>query len=100
MMEEKLNITVVIEDRKYPMTIEASQKEEEKIRRAVKEVNNLINSYKQKYVHHDAQDALAMTILTIMRKLLTCEENQSKELIENISSLYTEIKAFNTEQLR
>lgn len=99
-MDDRLNITVVIEDRKYPMTIEASEKEEEKIRRAVKEVNNLINSYKQKYVHHDAQDALAMTILTIMRRLLTCEENQSKELIEHISTLYSEVKTFNTEQVR
>jgi len=55
-MEEKLAIKVQIAERFYPLKIE--RREEEKIRKAAKLINDRLLQYKQRYSDKDQQDFL------------------------------------------
>ena len=58
MGDDKLSIRINLADRYYPLKIEA--KDEERIRRAAKLINEKILQYKQRYVDKDNQDFLAI----------------------------------------
>jgi cell division protein ZapA (FtsZ GTPase activity inhibitor) len=84
-MAEQLSIKVQIAERFYPLKIK--QKDEEKIRKAAKLINDKILQYKQKYTDKDAQDFMAMAALQFVINLLDCEQQQNvvslgKELVD------------------
>jgi cell division protein ZapA len=70
--EEKISIKITVADRPYPLKRPAT--EEERIRAAAKRVNDKVMQYQQRYVQQDAQDALAITALQYMMKLMEYEE--------------------------
>ena len=85
----KLSIRINLADRYYPLKIET--KDEEKIRKAAKLINEKILQYKQRYVNKDTQDFLAMAALQFVIKYLEADENEDIEPIED------EIEALNDE---
>jgi cell division protein ZapA len=88
-MEEKLAIKVQIAERFYPLKIE--RRDEEKIRKAAKLINDRLLQYKQKYLDKDSQDFLAMAALQFVIQLLDCESKES------FVSLEGELNAINEE---
>ena len=76
----ELSIKVVIGGRTYPLTINRS--EEEKIRKAVSEIEKNVKDLKNNYAVVDMQDLLAMTALGYATDSVT--KNSSVE-IDNLS---------------
>lgn len=73
-MAEKVKLKVNIAGRFYPMSVNAN--EEEMIRKAGKQINDLIRDFEQKYDIRDKQDALAMCALQFVAKSLEHSENE------------------------
>ena len=88
-MSEKLPIKVQIAERYYPIKIDT--RDEEKIRKAAKLINDKLLQYKQRYTDKDPQDFLAMAALQFVIQLLDCESKQ------NLVSLEEDLKALNEE---
>jgi hypothetical protein len=88
-MDEKLSIRVNIIDRFYPLKID--KKDEEKIRKAGKIINEKVLQYKQKYSDKDVQDFLAMAALQYVTRLIELEDH------EDVSPLAQGIKELNEE---
>ncbi len=92
-MKEKLSIRVNVADRYYPLKIE--QEDEEKIRRAAKQINDRITQYKVRYTEKDVQDFLAMTSLQFVIRLIEMEEQQDfQPLLETIKKIDDELGIF------
>ena len=66
-MSEKLKIKLSIADRVYPLTIEPSQ--EEGLRKASKNIEQLAKKFEQSYAVRDKQDVLAMCALQFASKI-------------------------------
>ena len=79
MEEDIISIRITVADRPYPLRQPAVK--EEQIRAAAKRVNDRVMQYQQRYVQQDAQDALAITALQYMMKIMDYEE------ITNVSPL-------------
>ena len=60
-MSEKLKIKLSIADRVYPLNIPLEQ--EEGLRKAAKDINEMIKQFEQSYAVRDKQDVLAMCAL-------------------------------------
>ena len=80
----ELSIKVMIGGRSYPLTINRS--EEEKIRKAVSEIDKNIKELKNNYAVIDMQDLLAMTALeyatdSVSKNNSVEFENLSKKII-------------------
>jgi len=88
-MDEKLAIKVQIAERFYPLKIDS--REEEKIRKAAKLINDRLLKYKQRYTDKDAQDFLAMAALQFVIQLLDCESKL------NVLSLEEDLKTLSEE---
>lgn len=88
-MDEKLAIKVQIAERFYPLKID--RREEERIRKAAKLINDRLLQYKQRYTDKDPQDFLAMAALQFVIQLLDCESKQ------NFLSLEEDLKALSEE---
>lgn len=73
-MDDKLSIRVNVADRYYPLKIE--RKDEEKIRKAAKLINEKVQAYKQHYADKDTQDFLAMAALQFVIKVLETEQTE------------------------
>lgn len=86
-MDNKLSIRINIADRFYPLKID--RKDEEKIRKAAKKINDTIFQYKQKgYPDKYDQDFLAMVALQFSTKVVEGEEKQNLfPVIETIKEL-------------
>ncbi|MBL4905457.1 MAG: cell division protein ZapA [Flavobacteriaceae bacterium] len=67
-MSEKLKINIVIAGRTYPLSVNSTQ-EEEGMRKAAANINQLISLYEQNYAVNDKQDVLAMCALRFASKL-------------------------------
>ncbi|CAI8406015.1 MAG: Uncharacterised protein [Flavobacterium sp. SCGC AAA160-P02] len=65
---EKLKINLVIAGRTYPLSVNDT-KEEEGMRKAVANINQLISRYENNYAVSDKQDVLAMCALQFASKL-------------------------------
>lgn len=92
-MEGKLSIKVNLAERYYPLKIE--RKDEEKIRRAAKIINERVLQYKQKYADKDLQDFLAMAALQFVIKMIECEEKHVvSPFVENIKDLEEELETY------
>ncbi|MFI2743934.1 cell division protein ZapA [Zhouia sp. PK063] len=66
-MEDKLKIKISIADRVYPLTVDPSQ--EEGLRKAAKNIDNLLKQFEQNYAVRDKQDLLAMCALQFASKV-------------------------------
>jgi cell division protein ZapA (FtsZ GTPase activity inhibitor) len=96
-MDEKLSIRVNIIDRYYPLKIDS--RDEEKIRKAGKIINEKVLQYKQKYSDKDIQDFLAMAALQYVTRLMELEENEnSSSLVEGIKELNEELEMYLKEE--
>jgi cell division protein ZapA len=83
-MEDRLSIRVNVADRYYPLKIE--RKDEEKIRRAARMINEKVLQYKQRYTDKDVQDFLAMAALQFVIKVIDNEKN------DDISPVFNGVK--------
>ena len=81
-------ITVKIGGKEYSMTIK--QNDEEKYRRAAKEINKLITAYKASYVA-EPEDYLAMAAIQVAVGKVTLEMDRS------LSNQLAELEALNRE---
>ena len=81
-MSEKLKIKLSIGNRVYPLTIDPQQ--EEGLRRASKNIENMITQFEQNYSVKDKQDVLAMCALQFASQL---EQNKidSKQTNNEVS---------------
>ncbi|MBN1158110.1 MAG: cell division protein ZapA [Bacteroidales bacterium] len=92
-MEEKLSIRINVADRYYPLKIEL--KDEEKIRKATKLINDKVLQYKQRYQDKDAQDFLAMAALQFVTRLIETEErNDVLPLEQKLQDLDEELNEY------
>jgi cell division protein ZapA (FtsZ GTPase activity inhibitor) len=71
-MDDKLSIKVNVADRYYPLKIE--RKDEEKIRKAARLINEKVLQYKQRYQDKDVQDFLAMAALQFVTRVIEMED--------------------------
>ena len=76
MQKIKLNIG----NRVYPLSVDA--KKEEILRKAAKQINQMINDYESKYAVRDKQDSLAMCALQILSQSKTFSNDDDKEIFE------------------
>jgi len=76
-MDDKLSIKVNLVDRYYPLKID--RKDEERIRKASRLINERVTQYKQRYADKDTQDFLAMAALQFVIKNLEFEEQVSEQ---------------------
>jgi len=89
-MEEKLSIKLNLADRYYPLKIDV--RDEEKIRRAGKMINEKILQYKQRYTDKDNQDFLAMAALQFVIKYLEVEDKVDHEpILEDLKEIKEEL---------
>ncbi len=77
----ELSIKVTIAGRTYPLTIERS--EEEKIRKAVSEINDNIKNLQDNYAVKDTQDLLAMTALQFSTQNDLLDSSVDADKLEN-----------------
>ncbi|HLO57190.1 MAG TPA: cell division protein ZapA [Bacteroidales bacterium] len=97
-MDDKLSIKVNVADRYYPLKIE--RKDEEKIRKAARLINDKVLQYKQRYLDKDVQDFLAMAALQFVTRVIEMEdkmdvsplEQQLQELNDELESYLRESK--------
>lgn len=88
-MSEKLKINVVIAGRTYPLSVQNTQ-EEEGMRKAAGNINQLISLYEQNYAVNDKQDVLAMCALRFASQveIATIDANSTnEEALKKINSL-------------
>ena len=87
-MTEKLKIKLSIADRVYPLTIDPAQ--EEGLRRAAKQIDQLAKKFEQNYAVRDKQDVLAMCALQYASRIeqggIQRQEDQV-EVAERLRSL-------------
>lgn len=86
-MAEKLKIKLSIADRVYPLTIEPSQ--EEGLRKAAKNIEQLAKKFEQNYAVRDKQDVLAMCALQFASKI----EQKNIDKVEDSKEVIARLKA-------
>jgi cell division protein ZapA (FtsZ GTPase activity inhibitor) len=92
-MEDKLSIKVNLVDRYYPLKID--RKDEERIRKAARLINERVLQYKQRYTDKDTQDFLAMAALQFVIKNLEIEEQTNLQpIIEGINEINSELEEY------
>ena len=85
-MDDKLSIRVNVADRFYPLKID--RRDEEKIRKAAKLINEKVLQYKQRYNDKDLQDFLAMAALQFVIKLVESENRfEVPQVLDQIDEL-------------
>lgn len=90
MEQDKLSIKLKISDRYYPLRIEWD--EEEKLRKAAKDINDVVRRYKERYSDKDDQDILAMALIQFVAKLIDAEEKLKDDRLEiELKSLCDEL---------
>ena len=92
-MDDKLSIKVNVADRYYPLKIE--RKDEEKIRKAARLINEKVIQYKQRYLDKDSQDFLAMAALQFVTRIIEMEERTDvSPLGQNLQDLNEELEEY------
>lgn len=84
-MAEKLKIKLSIADRVYPLTIDPTQ--EEGLRKAAKNIEQLAKKFESSYAVRDKQDVLAMCALQFASKIEQKGIDQSESSTESITRL-------------
>lgn len=98
-MDDKLSIKVNLVDRYYPLKID--RRDEEKIRKAAKMINEKVLQYKQRYNDNDkdTQDFLAMAALQFVIKNLELENvSNEADLNSKLSELNSDLEQFLKEE--
>ncbi|MCM4153156.1 cell division protein ZapA [Arenibacter sp. N53] len=88
-MAEKLKIKLSIADRVYPLTIDPLQ--EEGLRKAAKNIEQLAKKFEQNYAVRDKQDVLAMCALQFASKI----EQKGIDQSEGVKEAAERLKALN-----
>lgn len=92
-MDDKLSIKVNVADRYYPLKIE--RKDEEKIRKAARLINEKVLQYKQRYLDKDVQDFLAMAALQFVTRVIEMEEKiDVSPLQQQLQDLNEELETY------
>ena len=92
-MDGKFHIKLQIVGRYYPLVIE--RKDEERLRKAAKLINEKVAQYKQRYRDKDIQDFLAMTSLQFVLKELDLNEKiENQPVFSAIRDLAVELEDF------
>lgn len=92
-MDEKFTVKVNIVDRYYPLKID--RKDEEKVRKAAKKINDTILQYKKIYSDKDSQDFLAMAALQFVIKVVEMEEKKDVlPIVEGLAELDQELNEY------
>ncbi len=92
-MDDKLSIKVNVADRYYPLKIE--RKDEEKIRKAARLINEKVLQYKQRYLDKDVQDFLAMAALQYVTRVIEMEDKTDVSPLEQqLEDLNEELEAY------
>lgn len=89
-MTERLKIKLSIVDRVYPLTIDPAQ--EEGLRKAAKNIEQLAKKFEQNYAVRDKQDVLAMCALQFASKIEQGgieKQEDNQEVVERLRSLDT-----------
>ncbi len=84
MQKIKLNIG----NRIYPLSVDENQ--EEILRKASKQINEMINDYESKYAVKDKQDSLAMCALQILSQskiFINSDDEKSIEIVDKIEKI-------------
>lgn len=84
-MADKLKIKLSIADRVYPLTIDPSQ--EEGLRKAAKNIEQLAKKFEQNYAVRDKQDVLAMCALQFASKIEQKGIEQDEGVTESVNRL-------------
>ena len=87
-MSDKLKIKLSIANRVYPLTILPNQ--EEGLRKAAKNIDNMINQFEQSYSVRDKQDVLAMCALQFASQVeqkSIDKDNVSEHVEEKLNAL-------------
>jgi cell division protein ZapA len=98
-MDDKLSIKVNLVDRYYPLKID--RRDEEKIRKAAKLINEKVVQYKQRYNDNDkdTQDFLAMAALQFVIKNLELEDVSTEQVSNSkLSELNSDLEQFLKEE--
>ncbi len=88
----KLKVNVVIAGRTYPLSV-SDTKEEEGMRKAAKNINELIAKFEENYAVADKQDVLAMSALQFASKLeimsmkKAVQEDEALQKIQELNDL-------------
>ena len=77
----KIKVNVVIAGRTYPLSVNSAE-EEEGMRKAAKDINELIAKFEQNYAVADKQDVLAMSALQFASKSKIVSINNTIENTE------------------
>ena len=88
-MADKLKIKLSIADRVYPLTIDPAQ--EEGLRKAAKNIEQLAKKFEQNYAVRDKQDVLAMCALQFASKI----EQKGIDQSEGVKEAAERLKALN-----
>lgn len=80
-MAEPLKIKVTIAGRVYPIRVN-NEREEEGMRKAANQINDLVSKFEKNYAVSDKQDVLAMCALQFASLIEVGAINRSKELEE------------------
>ena len=89
-MAEKLKIKLSIADRVYPLTIDPAQ--EEGLRKAAKNIEQLAKKFEQNYAVRDKQDVLAMCALQFASKI----EQQGISQVQGTEEATARLKALSS----
>jgi cell division protein ZapA len=92
-MDDKLSIKVNVADRYYPLKIE--RRDEEKIRKAARLINEKVLQYKQRYLDKDVQDFLAMAALQFVTRVIETEDRLDVSPLEQkLQDLQDELEEY------
>lgn len=87
-MSDKLSIKLHVADRVYPLTVNTSQ--EEGLRKAAKDIEQMIKQFEQSYAVRDKQDVLAMCAIqlaSLVNQIKIDSASEKKETIERLQRL-------------
>ena len=94
--EDKLTLTLIIEGRKYPLSINRS--EEEAYRDAGKKINKKINQYRVAFGNSSnliSQDFIVMTAIQVLVKNFSLgQKNHTQPYEDKINSLIGELDQY------
>jgi cell division protein ZapA len=92
-LDDKLSIKVNVADRYYPLKIE--RRDEEKIRKAARLINEKVLQYKQRYLDKDVQDFLAMAALQYVTRIIEMEDKTDiSPLEQKLQDLNEELEEY------
>jgi cell division protein ZapA len=93
MEDIKLSVRINVAERLYPLRI--AMQDEERLRRAARMINEKLNQYKERYIDRDLQDALAITALQFVVRLVELEERKDvSPVINDLIKLDKELEEY------